>query len=156
MPGAKFFPEAKLNYAENLLQSPDDSLAIEEFREDGFSNELTRKELKNRTLKMARWLKSKGIKKGDRVCAYMPNSSETIITMLATSALGAIFSSCSSDFGVEGVIDRFEQIEPKILVATNGYLYNGKLIERAEEIKTISKRLTSLEHILVVEYINSK
>ena len=155
MPGAKFFPEARLNYAENLLRSPDDSLAIEEFREDGFSNELTRKELKNRTLKMAGWLKSKGIKKGDRVCAYMPNCSETIITMLATSALGAIFSSCSSDFGVEGVIDRFEQIEPKILVATNGYLYNGKLIERSEEIKTISKRLTSLEHVLVVEYITS-
>jgi acetoacetyl-CoA synthetase len=155
MPGAKFFPEAKLNYAENLLRSPDDSLAIEEFREDGFSNELTRKELKNKTLKMAGWLKSKGIKKGDRVCAYMPNCSETIITMLATSALGAIFSSCSSDFGVEGVIDRFEQIEPKILVATNGYLYNGKLIERAEEIKTISKRLTSLEHVLVVEYTTS-
>ena len=155
MPGAKFFPEAKLNYAENLLRAPDDSLAIEEFREDGFSNALTRKDLKNRTLKMAGWLKSKGIKKGDRVCAYMPNCSETIITMLATSALGAIFSSCSSDFGVEGVVDRFEQIEPKILVATNGYLYNGKLVERAEEIKTISKRLTSLEHVLVVEYTTS-
>ena len=155
MPGAKFFPEARLNYAENLLRSPDDSLAIEEFREDGLSNSLTRKELKNKTLKMAGWLKSKGIKKGDRVCAYMPNCSETIITMLATSALGAIFSSCSSDFGVEGVIDRFDQIKPKILVATNGYLYNGKLIERVEEIKTISKRLTSLEHVLVVEYTTS-
>ena len=154
MPGAKFFPEAKLNYAENLLRSPDSSLAIEEFREDGFSKELTRKELEDKTLKMAGWLKSKGIKKGDRVCAYMPNCSETIITMLATSALGAIFSSCSSDFGIEGVIDRFEQIEPKILVATNGYLYNGKLIDRAAEIKTISKRLTSLEHVLVVEYIS--
>ena len=155
MPGAKFFPEARLNYAENILRSPDSSLAIEEFREDGYSNKLSRKELQNKVLKMAGWLKSKGIKKGDRVCAYMPNCSETIITMLATSALGAIFSSCSSDFGIEGVIDRFEQIEPKILVATNGYLYNGKLIDRAEEIKTISKRLTSLEHVLVVEYISS-
>ena len=155
MPGAKFFPEARLNYAENLLRSADNSLAIEEFREDGFSNQLSRKELENKTLKMAGWLKSKGIKKGDRVCAYMPNCSETIITMLATSALGAIFSSCSSDFGIEGVIDRFEQIEPKILVATNGYLYNGKLIDRVEEIKTISKRLTSLEHILIVEYVIS-
>ena len=75
--------------------------------------------------------------------------------MLATSALGAIFSSCSSDFGIEGVIDRFEQIEPKILVSANGYLYNGKVIDRSEEIKTISKRLPSLEHILVVEYISS-
>ncbi|MDC3076096.1 acetoacetate--CoA ligase [Paracoccaceae bacterium] len=155
MPGAKFFPEARLNYAENLLRSPDNSLAIEEFREDGFSKQLTRKDLENKALKMAGWLKSKGIKKRDRVCAYMPNCSETIITMLATSALGAIFSSCSSDFGIEGVIDRFEQINPKIFVATNGYLYNGKFIDRAEEIKTISKRLTSLEHVLVVEYISA-
>ena len=155
MPGAKFFPEAKLNYAENLLRTPDDTIAIEEFREDGFSNKLTRKELKTKALKMADWMKRQGVKKGDRVCAYMPNCSETIITMLATSALGAIFSSCSSDFGIEGVIDRFEQIEPKILVSANGYLYNGKVIDRSEEIKTISKRLPSLEHILVVEYISS-
>ena len=155
MPGAKFFPEAKLNYAENLLRTPDGTIAVEEFREDGFTNKLTRKELKSRALKMAGWMKRQGVKKGDRVCAYMPNCSETIITMLATSALGAIFSSCSSDFGIEGVIDRFEQIEPKILVSANGYLYNGKVIDRSEEIKTISKRLPSLEHILVVEYISS-
>ena len=155
MPGAKFFPEAKLNYAENLLRTPDDTIAIEEFREDGFSNKLTRKELNSKALKMAGWMKRQGVKKGDRVCAYMPNCSETIITMLATSALGAIFSSCSSDFGIEGVIDRFEQIEPKILVSANGYLYNGKVIDRSEEIKKISKRLPSLEHILVVEYISS-
>ena len=155
MPGAKFFPQARLNYAENLLRTPDDTIAIEEFREDGFSNKLTRKELETKALKMAGWMKRQGVKKGDRVCAYMPNCSETIITMLATSALGAIFSSCSSDFGIEGVIDRFEQIEPKILVSANGYLYNGKVIDRSEEIKTISKRLPSLEHILVVEYISS-
>ena len=155
MPGAKFFPEARLNYAENLLRTPDNTIAIEEFREDGFSNKLTRKELKSKALKMAGWMKRQGVKKGDRICAYMPNCSETIITMLATSALGAIFSSCSSDFGIEGVIDRFEQIEPKILVSANGYMYNGKVIDRSEEIKTISKRLPSLEHILVVEYISS-
>ena len=100
-------------------------------------------------------MKRKGVKKGDRVCAYMPNCSETVITMLATSALGAIFSSCSSDFGVDGVIDRFEQIEPKIMVAANGYLYNGKVIDRSEELNTISKRRPSLEHIIVVEYISS-
>ena len=155
MPGAKFFPDAKLNYAENLLREPNNAIAIEEFREDGFSNTLTRKELECKALQMAGWLKSKGIQKGDRVCAYMPNCSETIITMLATSALGAIFSSCSSDFGVEGVIDRFEQIEPKIMIAANGYLYNGKVIDRSEEVKTISKRLPSLEHIIVVGYISS-
>ena len=155
MPGARFFPDAKLNYAENLLRAADNAIAIEEFREDEFSNALTRKELESKALKMAGWMKSKGVKKGDRVCAYMPNCSETVISMLATSALGAIFSSCSSDFGIEGVIDRFEQIEPKIMIATDGYLYNGKVIDRSEEIKTISKRLPSLEHIIVVEYINS-
>ncbi len=155
MPGARFFPDAKLNYAENLLRAADNAIAIEEFREDEYSNALTRKELESKALKMAGWMKGKGVKKGDRVCAYMPNCSETIISMLATSALGAIFSSCSSDFGIEGVIDRFEQIEPKIMIATNGYLYNGKVIDRSEEIKTISKRLPSLEHIIVVEYISS-
>ena len=155
MPGTKFFPNARLNYAEHLLRVADNSLAIEEFREDGFSNALTRNELQNKVLKMAGWMKSKGVKKGDRVCAYMPNCSETIITMLATSALGAIFSSCSSDFGLEGVIDRFEQIEPKILIAANGYLYNGKLIDRSGQIKTISEQLPSLEHILLVEYVSS-
>ncbi len=155
MPGARFFPDATLNYAENLLRAADKSIAIEEFREDGFSNALTRTELESKVLKMAGWLKSKGVKKGDRVCAYMPNCSETVISMLATSALGAIFSSCSSDFGVEGVIDRFEQIEPKIMIAANGYLYNGKVIDRLENIKRISKRLPSLENILVVEYISS-
>jgi Acyl-coenzyme A synthetases/AMP-(fatty) acid ligases len=155
MPGARFFPDAKLNYAENLLRAANNAIAIEEFREDGFSNTLTRMELESKALKMAGWMKSKGVKKGDRVCCYMPNCSETVITMLATSALGAIFSSCSSDFGVEGVIDRFEQIEPKIMIAANGYLYNGKVIDRSEEINTISKRLPSLEHILVVEYISS-
>ena len=155
MPGARFFPDAKLNYAENLLRAADNAIAIEEFREDEYSNALTRKELESKALKMAGWMKSKGVKKGDRVCCYMPNCSETVITMLATSALGAIFSSCSSDFGIEGVIDRFEQIEPKIMIATDGYLYNGKVIDRSEEIKTISKRLPSLEHIIVVEYISS-
>ncbi len=155
MPGARFFPDAKLNYAENLLRAADNSVAIEEFREDGFYNALTRKDLESKALRMAGWMKSKGVKKGDRVCAYMPNCSETVISMLATSALGAIFSSCSSDFGIEGVIDRFEQIEPKVMIAADGYLYNGKVIDRSEEIKKISKRLPSLEHIVVVEYINS-
>ena len=86
MPGARFFPDAKLNYAENLLRAADNRIAIEEFREDGFYNALTRKELESKALRMAGWMKSKGVKKGDRVCAYMPNCSETVITMLATSA----------------------------------------------------------------------
>ena len=155
-PGAKFFPDTQLNYAQNLLRNPSDELAIEEFGEDGREKTISRKELRDKTLRMAGWLKSKGIKKGDRVCAYMPNCSETIITMLATASLGGIFSSCSSDFGAAGVIDRFEQIEPKILVAANGYNYNGKLINRMEEIDTISKELTTLNEIVILNYLDSK
>ncbi len=151
-PGAKFFPDSKINYAENILRNPSDQIAIEEFGETGILKKLSRKELKDKALRMAGWLRSKGVKKGDRVCAYMPNCSETIITMLATTSLGGIFSSCSSDFGAAGVIDRFEQIEPKILVAANGYFYNGKLIERMSEIKTICKSLSTVEEVLIFEY----
>ena len=151
-PGAKFFPDSKINYAENILRNPSDQIAIEEFGETGIQKKLSRKELKDKALRMAGWLRSKGVKKGDRVCAYMPNCSETIITMLATTSLGGIFSSCSSDFGAAGVIDRFEQIEPKILVAANGYFYNGKLIERMSEIKTICKSLSTVEEVLIFEY----
>ena len=98
------------------------------------------------------WLDEKqGVKK---VIVYaLANCSETVITMLATSALGAIFSSCSSDFGVEGVIDRFEQIEPKIMIAANGYLYNGKVIDRSEELNTISKRLPSWNTSLLLSIL---
>ena len=155
-PGAKFFPDSKINYAENILRNPSDQIAIEEFGETGTQKKLSRKELKDKALRMAGWLRSKGVKKGDRVCAYMPNCSETIITMLATTSLGGIFSSCSSDFGAAGVIDRFEQIEPKILVAANGYFYNGKLIERMSEIETISKSLSTVEEIIIFDYVESE
>ncbi len=155
-PGAKFFPDSKINYAENLLRNPTDEIAIEEFGETGTQKTLSRKELKDKALRMAGWLRSKGVKKGDRVCAYMPNCSETIITMLATTSLGGIFSSCSSDFGAAGVIDRFEQIEPKILVAANGYFYNGKLIERTNEIETIAKSLSTVEEIIIFNYVEEE
>ena len=154
MPGARFFPNAKLNYTENVLKNKNELLAIISEREDGLKSKISTLELKDKVLKMAGWLKENGISKGDRVCAYMPNCPETIITMLATASLGAVFSSCSTDFGVAGVLDRFQQIEPKILVTVDGYLYNGKAIERHEEVHQIVQGLNTLQNVLILKYLN--
>ena len=154
MPGARFFPNAKLNYTENLLKNKNEPLAIISEREDGLKSKISTLELKDKVLKLAGWLKENGISKGDRVCAYMPNCPETIITMLATASLGAVFSSCSTDFGVAGVLDRFQQIEPKILVTVDGYLYNGKAIERHEEVHQIVQGLNTLQNVLILKYLN--
>ena len=154
MPGARFFPNAKLNYTENVLKNKNEPLAIISEREDGLKSKISTLELKDKVLKLAGWLKENGISKGDRVCAYMPNCPETIITMLATASLGAVFSSCSTDFGVAGVLDRFHQIEPKILVTVDGYLYNGKAIERHEEVNQIVQGLNTLQNVLILKYLN--
>ena len=154
MPGARFFPNAKLNYTENVLKDKNEPLAIISEREDGLKSKISTLELKDKVLKLAGWLKENGISKGDRVCAYMPNCPETIITMLATASLGAVFSSCSTDFGVAGVLDRFQQIEPKILVTVDGYLYNGKAIERHEEVHQIVQGLNTLQNVLILKYLN--
>ena len=154
MPGARFFPNAKLNYTENVLKNKNEPLAIISEREDGLKSKISTLELKDKVLKLAGWLKENGISKGDRVCAYMPNCPETIITMLATASLGAVFSSCSTDFGVAGVLDRFQQIEPKILVTGDGYLYNGKAIERHEEVHQIVQGLNTLQNVLILKYLN--
>jgi len=154
MPGARFFPNAKLNYTENVLKNKNEPLAIISEREDGLKSKISTLELKDKVLKLAGWLKENGISKGDRVCAYMPNCPETIITMLATASLGAVFSSCSTDFGVAGVLDRFQQIEPKILVTVDGYLYNGKSIERHEEVHQIVQGLNTLQNVLILKYLN--
>ena len=154
MPGARFFPNAKLNYTENVLKNKNEPLAIISEREDGLKSKISTLELKDKVLKLAGWLKENGISKGDRVCAYMPNCPETIITMLATASLGAVFSSCSTDFGVAGVLDRFQQIEPKILVTVDGYLYNGKAIKRHEEVHQIVQGLNTLQHVLILKYLN--
>ena len=154
MPGARFFPDAKLNYTENVLKNKNEPLAIISEREDGLKSKISTLELKDKVLKLAGWLKENGISKGDRVCAYMPNCPETIITMLATASLGAVFSSCSTDFGVAGVLDRFQQIEPKILVTVDGYLYNGKAIERHEEVHQIVQGLNTLQNVLILKYLN--
>ena len=152
MPGAQFFPDAQINYAENMLRDADDSPAFIAYGEDGRCTRLTRREVQHRTLALAGWMQSKGIGKGDRVAAYLPNCETTLIAMLATASLGAIFSSCSPDFGLSGVADRFGQITPKLLIAVDGYSYNGKEIDRLSIVAELVQKLPSLKHVLIDGY----
>ena len=152
MPGAQFFPDAQINYAENMLRNADDSPAFIAYGEDGRCTRLTRREVQHRTLALAGWMQSKGIGKGDRVAAYLPNCETTLIAMLATASLGAIFSSCSPDFGLNGVADRFSQITPKLLIAVDGYSYNGKEIDRLSIVAELVQKLPSLKHVLIDGY----
>ena len=117
--------------------------------EDKIRKEVSWKELKVQVAALANFLKMQGVTKGDRVAAYMPNMPETVITMLATSSIGAIFSSASPDFGVEGVLDRFGQIEPKILLTTDGYWYNGKEIYITKKVIEVVEVLPSLQKIII-------
>lgn len=152
MPGAQFYPDARINYAENLLKRRDDAPAIIFRDEPGRERTLSFAGL---YAEVARWqaqFKAWGVKKGDRVAAYMPNMPETIIVCLAASSLGAIFSSASPDFGSQGLIDRFGQIEPKILVAVDGYYYNGKIIDCLQKVKNVQPHLKGLEQIVVVPF----
>ena len=121
----KFFPDTKLNYAENLLKKNNAEQAIIFKSENGYKKDLSWNNLNLNVAEISNWLKSNGIQKGDRVAAYMPNIPETVIAYISTATLGAIWSSCSPDFGTAGVIDRFSQISPKILFIGDKYYYNG-------------------------------
>lgn len=156
MPGAQFFPDARLNYAENMLADADDRPAFIAYGEDGRCTRLSRKELREKALALAGWMQAKGIKKGDRVAAYIPNNETAVIAMLATASLGAIFSSCSPDFGLNGVADRFGQITPKLLIAADGYRYNGKPIDRLEIIAELTQKLPSVENVLIDAYLDAR
>lgn len=149
---AQFFPNARLNYAENLLRRRDDGVAIVMRKETGDEYEITYKELYELVSRWQQALKAAGVEKGDRVAAYMPNCPETLIVCLAASSLGAVFSSASPDFGAQGLLDRFEQIEPKVLVATNGYYYNGKRIDCRENVAAIQPKLPSLKATVMVPF----
>jgi acetoacetyl-CoA synthetase len=150
MPGAHWFPEAQLNFAENLLRRRDDSEALVFWSENGAQSRLTREELFRETARCAAALRAAGIVAGDRVAAYLTNIPETVIVMLAAATFGAVFSSCSPDFGVQGAVDRFAQIEPKILFVTDGYWYNGKPVEIFEKSAEVASRLSSVEKVVVV------
>ena len=153
MPGAEFFPDARINFAENLLVNADQRPAICAHGEDGRVTRLTRAELKQKVWALAGWLEEQGVVPGDRVAAYTPNSVEAVITMLATASLGAVFSSCSPDFGLQGVSDRFGQIEPKILLACDGYLYAGKRISRMDVVTALVEQLPTVRSVLVIPYL---
>jgi acetoacetyl-CoA synthetase len=152
MPGARWFEGAKLNFAENLLRYRDDQVALS-FRGEGLPTvSMTYAQLYDRVARLASSLREMGIKSGDRVAGFMPNMSETVVAMLATTSIGAIWSSCSPDFGIKGVLDRFGQIEPRVLFTANGYSYNGKQFDSLGRIAEILKELPSIEKVIVVPY----
>ena len=148
----KFFSDSKLNYAENILKKKSSELAISFLSEKGFEEEISWNQLYNKVCKFSNYLKSIGLKKGDRVAAYVPNKIESIISFLACAKNGIIWSSCSPDFGTQGVVDRFKQIEPSILITSNHYFYNGKKINILEKIEDILKEIPSIKKTLVFAY----
>lgn len=152
MPGARFFPDARLNFAENLLRYRDEHLAVVFTNERGARRTLSYRQLRDEVARVATGLAQAGVGIGDRVAGYLPNLPESLIAMLATSSLGATWSSCSPDFGVHGVLDRFGQIEPKVLFTADGYFYSGKTLDSLTPIATVADKLPSVRRIVVVEY----
>jgi len=156
MPGAQFFPKARLNYAENLLRRRDDSEAIVFWGEDKVKRRLTGQQLYDRVSQLVQAMKIMGIQPGDRVAGYVPNMPETVIAMLATASIGAIWSSCSPDFGPRGVVDRFGQIGPRILFTADGYYYNGKAHDSLARVAEFLPELPTVERVVVLPYTRDK
>ena len=154
MPGATWFRGARLNFAENLLRSRDNRPAIHFQGEGQTLRTLTHQELFYEVEKLAHSLRDSGIQKGDRVAGFMPNMPETVIAMLATASIGAVWSSSSPDFGIKGVLDRFSQIEPRIIFASNGYYYNGKEFDSLGKLWDILTELPSVEQVIVTPYLS--
>ncbi|MEZ5199044.1 MAG: acetoacetate--CoA ligase [Bacteroidales bacterium] len=152
MPGAKWFRGARLNFAENLLSRKDDHKALIFRGEDSVKTEMTYRELSDNVRNVAAGLRSLGIKKGDRIAAFMPNIPETVIAMLATASIGAIWSSTSPYFGIKGVLDRFTQIEPKLVLAADGYFFKGQVFDTQEKLKGILKNLPTVDFVILVNY----
>ena len=155
MPGAQFFPEAQINFAENLLRRRDDSDAMVFWAEDKVKRRMSWRELYDQVSRLQQALAAEGVEPGDRVAGYMPNMPETVIAMLATTSLGAIWSSCSPDFGIQGVLDRFGQIEPKVLFCPDGYFYNGKTIETLGRTAEFLADLPSVKKTVVAPLIDA-
>jgi len=156
MPGARWFPDARLNFAENQLRRRDASTALVFWGENRVRRRLTHRELYDQVARIAQGLRVLGVKPGDRVAAYLPNMPEAIAAMLAAASIGATFSTCSPDFGVRGVLDRFGQIAPSVLFAADGYFYNGKEIDSLGRLREIAAGLPSLRRIVVVPYVRDQ
>ncbi|WP_013322700.1 acetoacetate--CoA ligase [Gloeothece verrucosa] len=150
---AAWFPDARLNFAENLLRHKNNNLAIVSRNELGQRRTLTYQQLYQQAAQLAAAMRTLGIKTGDRIAGFLPNILETVVAMLAATSIGAIWSSCSPDFGINGVLDRFGQIEPKILFTTDGYFYKGKPIDSLEKIRNIQPQIPCLEKIIVIPFI---
>ena len=156
MPGARWFTGARLNFAENLLRYRDDHLALIFKGEAQETIRMTYRQLHGKVAQLARSLREAGVVPGDRVAGFVPNMPETIIAMLAATSLGAVWSSCSPDFGIRGVLDRFGQIKPKIIFTANGYSYKGNKIDCLERLANILRELPSTEKVIVVPYTEAK
>ncbi len=152
MPGARWFPGARLNYAENLLRQRDDATAIVFWGEEQIKSQVTWAALYGDVSRLAQALRAQGVKPGDRVAAFLPNLPGAVIGMLATASIGAVWSSCSPDFGAQGVLDRFGQIEPKVLIAVDGYFYSGKPIDVLPRVREIAAQLPTVEKVVVFPY----
>jgi acetoacetyl-CoA synthetase len=155
MPGARWFPEVRLNFAQNLLRFRDDRLALVFRGEAGHARELSYAELHDQVSRLQQALKAAGVGAGDRVAGFMPNLPETVIAMLAATSLGAIWSSCSPDFGIHGVVDRFGQIAPKVLFTAASYAYGGKRHDCLERVAGVVEQIPSIERVVVVPYLDA-
>jgi acetoacetyl-CoA synthetase len=154
MPGARFFPDARLNFAENQLRPSGNAEAIVFHGEDRLRRTMTRDELRADVARTAAALRASGVVAGDRVAGYLPNIPEAIVAALAAASIGAIWSSCSPDFGVPGVLDRFGQIEPKFLFSVDGYFYGGKRHDNLSKLQEIVERLPTVERVVVAPYVS--
>ena len=157
MPGARWFPGATLNYAEHVLRAPgkaDDDVIVTAHSQSRPPQTITKAELTEKVRRARAALKKRGVRKGDRVAAYAPNIPETYVLLLAAASLGAVFSSCAPEFGLRSVVDRWQQIEPTVLLAVDGYRYGAREIDRRDEVKKIRDALPSLKHVIELAYLN--
>jgi len=148
--GPRWFPNARLNYAEHLLRHRDDAVALVAWTECGRTRRWTCRELYDEVTRVAHGLRALGVQPGDRVAAVMPNVGETVIAMIAATALGAVWTSCSPDFGHKGVLDRFGQVEPVVLITTDGYRYGGRAFETLARARELCNALPSVRHLIIV------
>ena len=155
MPGATWFPGARLNFAENLLRHRGSGTALISLLENGARSEISFDALYAQVASVSAALKACGIVPGDRIAGFMPNVTETVVAMLATTSLGAVWTSCSPDFGFQGVMDRFGQVKPKVLFAADGYYYNGKAHDSLAKIRQIADEIESLEQVVIVELVSA-
>ncbi|MBI1358556.1 MAG: acetoacetate--CoA ligase [Acidobacteria bacterium] len=152
MPGTVWFPGAKLNFARHLLRFRDDREALVFWNENGRQSSCTYAELHEQVARFADGLRAEGVAPGDRIAGFLPNRPEAVIAMLAASSLGAVWSSCSPDFGYEGLLDRFGQIEPKVLVTADGYPYNGKSFDSLDKVRRLCRSVDSIQRVVVAPY----